>query len=107
MSRRENRKEFKATGIYDVRRMPEASNYSAGKLEDARQWIYEQDHRYERRADIKSTWALILAFGAFVISALRLSEANEPELVGPGEAYLDELLSELSENLGLLRPKGK
>ena len=81
MSRRENRKEFKATGIYDVRRMPEASNYSAGKLEDARQWIYEQDHRYERRADIKSTWALILAFGAFVISALTWFSPHQAPIV--------------------------
>ena len=37
----------------------------------------------------------------------RLSEANDPSLVEPGERYLDELLSELSENLGLLRPKPK
>jgi hypothetical protein len=37
----------------------------------------------------------------------RLSEAGKPAIVAPGELYLDELLSELSENLGILRPKPK
>ncbi len=37
----------------------------------------------------------------------RLSEANDPALVEPGLRYLDDLLSELSENLGVLRPKSK
>jgi hypothetical protein len=37
----------------------------------------------------------------------RLGEENDAAIVAPGESYLDELLSELSENLGLMRPKGK
>lgn len=35
----------------------------------------------------------------------RLVEAADPAIVQPGEAYLDELLSILSENLGVMRPK--
>jgi hypothetical protein len=37
----------------------------------------------------------------------RLAEAADPAIVQPGEAYLDELLSEVSENLGMLRPNRK
>ena len=70
MSRRENRKEFKITGVYDVRRMADGNYFDAEKLKDAREWLDEQDHRYERRADIKSTWALLFSFGALVISGL-------------------------------------
>jgi hypothetical protein len=32
---------------------------------------------------------------------------GEAETLQAGETYLDELLSDLSENLGLMRPKGK
>lgn len=34
-----------------------------------------------------------------------LDTADEAQALQAGESYLDELLSELSENLGLLRPK--
>ena len=35
----------------------------------------------------------------------RLGARGDAEVLREGEAYLDELLSELSGNLGLLRPK--
>jgi hypothetical protein len=57
--------------------------------------------------DPKHQRAIATLNGLKQAATKRLSEANEPEIVAPGEAYLDELLSELSENLGLLRPKGK
>lgn len=37
----------------------------------------------------------------------RLIEASDPGIVQAGETYLDELLSTISENLGLMRPKPK
>jgi len=66
MSRRGNRKEFKSTSVDDVRRMVQASNYSADKLQESESGY--TNRTAERRADIKGT--LAVAFGALVISAL-------------------------------------
>ena len=68
MSRSRHREEFEATGLYEVRRRADRNVYLPEKLKDAREWLYEQDNRYQRRADIKSTVALVISGIALVIS---------------------------------------
>jgi hypothetical protein len=74
---RAHRKEFRATGLHDVRLRADGNIYSGEKLEHARQWVYEKDNKYARRADIKGTIALFLSLGAFVISALTWFGAHQ------------------------------
>jgi hypothetical protein len=38
-----NRREFEQTRLYDVRRMADGNVYASEKLNEAREWIYEQD----------------------------------------------------------------
>jgi hypothetical protein len=57
--------------------------------------------------DSKHQKALATLNGLKEATKRRLGEANDPVIVAPGEAYLDELLSAISENLRLLRPKPK
>jgi hypothetical protein len=57
--------------------------------------------------DPKHQKALATLNGLKEATKRRLGETNDPAIVAPGEAYLDELLSEISENLRLLRPKPK
>jgi hypothetical protein len=47
---RAHRKEFKEAGVDYVREMVRRSNYysSPEKMRDARKWVYEQDHYYQR-----------------------------------------------------------
>jgi len=51
--------------------------------------------------------AITLLDALRVAAKRRLGEASDPAIVAPGEAYLDELSSTLSESLGLLRPEPK
>jgi hypothetical protein len=64
-----NRREFEQTGIYDVRRMADGNVYAPEKLNEAREWIYEQDTKYPRRADTKSTIALVISVVALIASS--------------------------------------
>jgi hypothetical protein len=73
MSRSENRREFETTGVFDVRRMADGIVYSGEKLKDARDWLYEHDTKYQRRADIKSTIAIIISVMALIVSAAALT----------------------------------
>ena len=68
MSRSEQRKEIEATGTFDVRRRAEGNVYDPEKLKHAREWLYEQDNTYQRRADTKNTFALVFSGIAILIS---------------------------------------
>jgi hypothetical protein len=57
--------------------------------------------------DRQNQKAIAVLNGLQAAAKRRLVEAAEPAIVAPGEAYLDHLLSTISENLGLLRPKRK
>jgi hypothetical protein len=63
-----NRREFEETQPYDVRRMADGNVYASEKLNEAREWIYEQDNKYPRRADTKSTIALVISVVALIAS---------------------------------------
>jgi hypothetical protein len=56
------------------------------------------------RDDPKHEKTIATLDGLKVAAERRLNEAGDPAIVEPGELYLDELLSELSRNLGVLRP---
>jgi hypothetical protein len=75
MGRRENRREFETTGVFDVRRMADGIVYSPEKLKDAREWLYEHDTKYQRRADIKATIAITISALALIVSAAALASS--------------------------------
>jgi hypothetical protein len=56
------------------------------------------------RDDPKHEKTIATLDGLEAVAERRLNEAGDPAIVEPGELYLDELLSELSRNLGVLRP---
>jgi hypothetical protein len=71
--RRENRREFRRTGIFDVRRMTEGKVYAGDMLKDAREWLYDEDNKFERRADLKGTLSLLISIIALLASLAALA----------------------------------
>ena len=61
MSHNEWQQEFEATDIEELRRRVQGNVYAPEKLTKARRFLYEHDTRYPRRADIKSTIALVIS----------------------------------------------
>jgi hypothetical protein len=59
------------------------------------------------RDDPKHEKTIATLDGLKATAKRRLNEAGDPAIIEPGELYLDELLSELSGNLGVLRPRRK
>jgi hypothetical protein len=103
VSRKENRREFKDTGVFDVRRMADGIIYAGEKLTDAREWLYEHDNQYQRRADIKGTIAVVISIMSLVISAAAL--ASSVWLVKHGaSAYLTEPKEAAPSKSGSLAP---
>jgi hypothetical protein len=80
MIRQRYREEFEELGVDDVRKRVAASIWDADKLKGAREWLDEKEHgedrahkaeqlNLQRRADLKSTIALVVAALALIVSA--------------------------------------
>jgi hypothetical protein len=66
-SRREHLADFKERGVENVRLQILHANFSPEKHKDAEKWVYREDHRYQRRADTKSTIAIVVSLAAFIL----------------------------------------
>jgi hypothetical protein len=80
MIRQRYREEFEQLGVDDVRKRVAASLWDADKLKGAREWLDEKEHgedraykaeqlKLQRRNDLKSTIALMVAGLALIVSA--------------------------------------
>jgi hypothetical protein len=80
MIRQRYREEFEELGVDDVRKRVAASIWDADKIKGAREWLDEKEHgedrahkteqlNLQRRADLKSTIALVVAALALIVSA--------------------------------------
>src|SRR5207253_1906417 len=79
----ENRKEFKATGVYDVRRMADGNVYAPEKLKDARKWLYEQDHYYQRMGFWVALVATLIALATFAVKWIADRQAPTASAISP------------------------
>ncbi|MFY9952106.1 hypothetical protein [Bradyrhizobium sp.] len=68
----ENHADFEDRTIENVRLQVQRGNFSSEKARQAVEWLYEQDHRYQQRADTKSTLTLAVAICVALMSALAL-----------------------------------
>jgi hypothetical protein len=80
MIRERYREEFEQLDVDDVRKRVAVSLWDADKLKAAREWLDEKEHgedrvykaeqlKLQRRADLKSTVALMVAGLALIVSA--------------------------------------
>ena len=91
-ARRKHRKEFEATGVYDVRLKADGINYlDAEKLNDAREWLYEKENKYQRRADLKSSIAFVTSLLALVVSGYSAYNARNSDRAWVSPTTMNEV----------------
>lgn|SRR6478672_11745005 len=66
-------KDFEDRGLANVKQQFQAANFLPEKHRKAEKWIDQQENRYARRADIKSTSSLVISFFALLFAALSLA----------------------------------
>ena len=76
MNRSQYRKELEATDVEEVRRMVQGSIYAPDKLLAAREFLYQHDNKYQRRADIKGNVAILISLLALAVSTVSACAAT-------------------------------
>lgn len=97
--RRRHFKEFRQTGVFDVRRQADAGILEAEKLNDARLWLRTEDTRYQR-------WAFRISAIALIISAISglISYNNWQNARYADRAWVGPVLMRLSKKPAIGKP---